>query len=213
MSDVDPLVVEINRHFGTEKMPALFQRIASHQDYLTTTWHRYRSVMLAGEIDIRTKELMGLSVAVVKGNGYTIAFQERQLRRSGLTDDEELEALSVVEFFEGFDAFALALRVDSDIRPRRLEAGDMSLIDQEIDVNVSYVLASDDSVVCQVFDDIKATMGTPFVPNIFKALAHQPEMLKAKWDAYKAIMGRGRLRRLTKELIAVAVSAVNACFY
>ena len=38
-------------------------------------------------------------------------------------------------------------------------------------------------------------------------------MLKAKWEAYKAIMARGELRRLTKELIAVAVSAVNACFY
>jgi alkylhydroperoxidase family enzyme len=151
--------------------------------------------------------------AVAKSNDYVIGLQRGQLRRAGLGPDEELEALAVADFFEGFDAFAHALHVDSDLRPRKLEAGDMSLVDREIDVNVPYVLASEDPVVRDVYGEIKARMGIPFIPNIFKALAHQPEMLQAKWESYKAIMGQGRLRRLTKELIAVAVSAVNACFY
>ena len=213
MPDAIHIVDEIKSYFGAEKMPTLFQRIASHQDYFTTTWRKYQSVMLSGEIDIGTKELMGLAVAVVKANDYTMALQKQQLRRSGLGADEELEALAVADFFEGFDAFAHALHVDSDLRPRRLEAGDMSLIDREIDVNVPYVLASEDPVVRQVYAEIKTRMGIPFVPNIFKALAHQPAMLKAKWEGYKSMMGNGKLRRLTKELIAVAVSAVNACFY
>ena len=213
MPDAIHIVDEIKSYFGAEKMPTLFQRIASHQDYFTTTWRKYQSVMLSGEIDIGTKELMGLAVAVVKANDYTMALQKQQLRRSGLGADEELEALAVADFFEGFDAFAHALHVDSDLRPRRLEAGDMSLIDREIDVNVPYVLASEDPVVRQVYEEIKTRMGIPFVPNIFKALAHQPVVLKAKWESYKLIMGSGKLKRLTKELIAVSVSAVNACFY
>ena len=89
----------------------------------------------------------------------------------------------------------------------------MSLIDREVDVNVPYVLESADETVRGVYDEIRSAMGVPFVPNIFKALAHQPAMLRAKWDSYKAIMGSGKLRNLTKELVAVAVSAVNACYY
>jgi alkylhydroperoxidase/carboxymuconolactone decarboxylase family protein YurZ len=89
----------------------------------------------------------------------------------------------------------------------------MSLIDREVDVNVPYVLEPQDSLVRQVYDEIRTSMGIPFVPNIFKALAHCPPMLQAKWENYKATMRHGKLRRLTKELIAIAVSAVNACFY
>jgi alkylhydroperoxidase family enzyme len=89
----------------------------------------------------------------------------------------------------------------------------MSLIDREIEVNVPYVFESDDATVRRVYDEIKKTMRIPFVPNIFKALAHQPAMLEAKWESYQAVMGTGQLKRLTKELVAVAVSAVNACFY
>lgn len=74
-------------------------------------------------------------------------------------------------------------------------------------------MESDDPTVRQVCDEIKSAMRIPFVPNIFKALAHQPAMLQAKWESYKAIMGTGKLKRVTKELVAVAVSAVNACFY
>ena len=89
----------------------------------------------------------------------------------------------------------------------------MSLVDQEIDVNVPYIVNSDDPVVNRVYDEICSKMGLSFVPNIFKAMAHQPAMLEAKWESYKAIMLHGSLSRLTKELIAVAVSSVNSCFY
>lgn len=135
------------------------------------------------------------------------------MQAAGAGQAEQREALAVTDFFEGFDAFAHALRVDSDLRPRKLEAGDLSLIDHEIEVNVPYVVTTDDATVSAVYGEITRRMGIPFIPNIFKALAHQPAMLQAKWECYKAIMGQGRLRPLTKELIAVAVSAVNGCAY
>jgi alkylhydroperoxidase/carboxymuconolactone decarboxylase family protein YurZ len=41
-----------------------------------------------------------------------------------------------------------------------------------------------------------------------------PDYLEANWNKVKAVMAtEGRLGRLTKEIIAVAVSAVNACEY
>lgn len=67
--------------------------------------------------------------------------------------------------------------------------------------------------VGEVFADIRRTFGMPFVPNLFKVMAHNPAYLKASWERVKIIMGPGLIERKTKEMIAVAVSATNGCDY
>jgi alkylhydroperoxidase family enzyme len=68
--------------------------------------------------------------------------------------------------------------------------------------------------VKRLYDEIKSELGTDFVPNLYKAMASNPDYLEANWRKVKAVMFEsGRLDRLTKEIIAVAVSAVNACPY
>lgn len=68
--------------------------------------------------------------------------------------------------------------------------------------------------VKEIYDEIKADLGTDFVPNLYKAMAANPAYLEANRRKEKAIMSEStRLDPLTKEIIAVAVSAVNACHY
>lgn len=65
-----------------------------------------------------------------------------------------------------------------------------------------------------LYEEIKADLGTDFVPNLYKAMASNPAYLEANWRRDKAVMSESkRLDPLTKEIIAVAVSAVNACHY
>jgi len=64
-----------------------------------------------------------------------------------------------------------------------------------------------------VFDDIKATKKIDRVPNIWRALATHPEHLELCWTRLKAIMRPGKVDALTKEIIALAVSATNGCDY
>src|SRR6266480_5885416 len=64
-----------------------------------------------------------------------------------------------------------------------------------------------------VFDDIKATKNIERVPNIWRALATNPEHLELCWTRLKAIMQPGKVDLLTKEIIALAVSATNSCRY
>jgi AhpD family alkylhydroperoxidase len=64
-----------------------------------------------------------------------------------------------------------------------------------------------------VYDDIMATRKTDWVNNFWKAIAHDPELLKRTWEGIKSIMGPGALDPLTKELIYVAVSVSNQCNY
>ncbi len=68
-------------------------------------------------------------------------------------------------------------------------------------------------LVRAVYDDIKATRGISFVPNFWRALAVNPEHLRATWEKLKQTMAPGALDPLTKELIAIAVSATNGCRY
>ncbi len=68
--------------------------------------------------------------------------------------------------------------------------------------------------VKEIFEEIKKTLGIDFVPNLYRAMAHVPEYLEAHWTKTKAVMQRpGKLDKLTREIIAVAVSAVNGSYY
>jgi AhpD family alkylhydroperoxidase len=64
-----------------------------------------------------------------------------------------------------------------------------------------------------VFDDIRATRKSDFVNNFWRALAHDPQQLKAVWERLQQVMGPGTLDPLTKELIYMAVSITNGCSY
>lgn len=64
-----------------------------------------------------------------------------------------------------------------------------------------------------VYDDIMATRKTDWVNNFWKALAHDPAVLKRTWETAKQVMGAGALDPLTKEMIYVAISMSNQCDY
>jgi len=64
-----------------------------------------------------------------------------------------------------------------------------------------------------VYDDIMATRKTDWVNNFWKAMAHDPALLKRTWQDIKQIMAPGALDPLTKEMIYVAVSVSNQCDY
>mgnify|MGYP001588201627 FL=1 len=64
-----------------------------------------------------------------------------------------------------------------------------------------------------VFDDIRAARNTDFVNNFWRALAHDPALLRATWDRLATVMAPGALDPLVKELIYLAVSTANGCSY
>ncbi|WP_018263021.1 carboxymuconolactone decarboxylase family protein [Methylobacterium sp. WSM2598] len=74
--------------------------------------------------------------------------------------------------------------------------------------------AEADPRVKAVFDDIRATRGSPFINNFWRGLANQPAVLERTWRSLKQVMAAdGALDPLTKELIYIAVSTANGCSY
>ena len=65
-----------------------------------------------------------------------------------------------------------------------------------------------------IYEEIKSQLGIDFVPNLYKTMGPNPAYLEANWNKVRAVMVESsKLDRLTKEIIAVAVSAVNGCDY
>jgi AhpD family alkylhydroperoxidase len=64
-----------------------------------------------------------------------------------------------------------------------------------------------------IYDEIMAVKGIDFVPNFWKTLATHPPLLAEVWRILDRAMQPGRLDGLTKEMIALAVSATNGCTY
>jgi len=67
--------------------------------------------------------------------------------------------------------------------------------------------------VREIYADIRATKKIDFVPNFWKTLASYPPLLEQTWLRLKTAMTPGKLDALTKEMIALAVSATNGCEY
>jgi uncharacterized peroxidase-related enzyme len=73
--------------------------------------------------------------------------------------------------------------------------------------------------VAAVYADIRRTKQIDFVPNLWRVLATNPDHLELVWARLKAVMhpeatGRtSKLDPLTREIIALAVSATNGCAY
>lgn len=65
-----------------------------------------------------------------------------------------------------------------------------------------------------VFDDIRATRGSDFINNVWRALAQDPPGLERTWAHVKSVMAApGALDPKTREMIYIAVSAANGCSY
>ena len=78
------------------------------------------------------------------------------------------------------------------------------------------MVAEDEAVgkVKEIYAEIMESLGIDFVPNMYKAMAVKPDFLESNWRKVKAVMVEsGRLDRMTKEIIAVSVSAIMGCRY
>jgi AhpD family alkylhydroperoxidase len=65
-----------------------------------------------------------------------------------------------------------------------------------------------------VYDDIMRTRKTDRVNNFWKAIAHDPALLRRTWSRLKEVMILGTaLDPLVKEMVYVAISVTNQCGY
>ena len=67
--------------------------------------------------------------------------------------------------------------------------------------------------VKEIFEEIKETLGVPFVPQLFRALGVRQDQLEAVWKQLKNLFGSGILDVKSKALVALAVAAAQHSSY
>ncbi|WP_371665239.1 peroxidase-related enzyme [Streptomyces sp. NBC_01241] len=68
-------------------------------------------------------------------------------------------------------------------------------------------------VTADLYAQIKKTTGLPFVPDMFRLVSAQPNLLEAVIAGYTGIFGEGVLPRATREMISAWSSKINGCPY
>jgi len=76
-------------------------------------------------------------------------------------------------------------------------------------IQVQKMTTSDNTAL--IMQEINLTFG--FTPNLFAAYKKHPALLEANWCKVKAVLLSGKVKRKTKEMIALLVSVDNNCSY
>lgn len=75
-------------------------------------------------------------------------------------------------------------------------------------------MSSNESLlVQQTFEQIEQELGAGMVPRIFQLLEPQPMMLIHLWGQFRAIILRGHLPRVLKEMVGLVVATATHCDY
>jgi alkylhydroperoxidase family enzyme len=63
----------------------------------------------------------------------------------------------------------------------------------------------------QIFEDFLRERGN--IPNMFRTVAHRPEIMRTMVTHFRAVMNTGTVPRKLKELVIVRTSQINRCEY
>ena len=94
------------------KVPNFWRAIAHRPEYLKAEWFKLRTILETGTLDRKTKEIIAVAVSATNNCDYCLHSHTDALRALGTTDEELVELMSVVDFFNGSNAIASGLKVE-----------------------------------------------------------------------------------------------------
>lgn len=103
---------DIKASRGLDEVPNFWRAIAHRPEYLHHEWEKLKAILSTGVIDRKVKEMIAVAVSATNNCDYCIRSHTDALRALGGTDEEIVELLSVVDFFNGSNAIASGLKVE-----------------------------------------------------------------------------------------------------
>lgn len=94
------------------EVPNFWRAIAHRPEYLRDEWTKLRHILETGTIDRKVKEMIAVAVSATNNCDYCLRSHTDALRALGGTDEEIVELMSVVDFFNGSNAVASGLKVE-----------------------------------------------------------------------------------------------------
>ena len=103
---------DIKASRGLAEVPNFWRAIAHRPEYLQSEWEKLKTILSTGVLDRKVKEMIAVAVSATNNCDYCIRSHTDALKALGATDEEIVELLSVVDFFNGSNAIASGLKVE-----------------------------------------------------------------------------------------------------
>ena len=185
---------DIMRTYGIREPYGLYMLMGHTPEFLAASW--LRSHYLYGndsKYSLKDKHILTLGMSAVNNCEYCVRIHTDRLWQLGMTKEELIELMMVVDVVNGYDTFAEGTR-----------AGD--------DPTTPYLTDDDaDAAAKEVYEDIKKAYGNREPEVIYRLMGYHPEYLKWSWERSKLCFEEeGKLGLKLKHIIAFCVAATNS---
>ena len=111
--EASPEVQGMFKHLEQDKgmVPPTFRALANFPAYMKATLEKMHVAMAPGKLDAKTKFFIALATSVNNGSDMCIASHTKQLKSMGVTDEELLEMIAVIDASTAMNRVNTGLRI------------------------------------------------------------------------------------------------------
>jgi alkylhydroperoxidase/carboxymuconolactone decarboxylase family protein YurZ len=115
--EVRAIYEQIKQTFGKGSVPAAYQVLGHNPAVLKAAIENRASIMEQGQLDPLLKEWIAWASVTQANNVFGIRVHTARLKKLGITNAQILEALSVLQYFDGISTLINGLAMDDDVNP------------------------------------------------------------------------------------------------
>ena len=197
----------------------IFQAWAAYPRFLDVTWRRLRPSVLTVEFG----ELAGSIDAKVRAgtDGWPIANHADLLRARAVGENELQRMREIVELFTQVNPKLAILANAVDVALSRMPVGGVGTKGPHREEErerpkefrgVRFSLIDERDApprVRAIYEDMKATLGLPFIETEYRAMASYPDWLEVWWKDCKPLTRDEKYSQLGRELAKAAIEAAK----
>ena len=112
---VKQIFEEIKSMLELPFVPKLFRVLGKDPDRLEETWGKLKELFGSGRLDVKTKTMVALAVAVAQGSDYFTQIGSAALKRLGTGEEQISELKEVAELIAVLSRLTTQLRLEPEI--------------------------------------------------------------------------------------------------
>src|SRR5215468_10403365 len=110
---VQEVYADICRTYGCKEPHKVYQLMGHVPEYLKASWERSKLCFKdEGKLGIKLKHIVTLAVSAVNNCDYCVKIHTVRLKQLGMTDEEIVELMMVVDLATGYNRFVQGLKAD-----------------------------------------------------------------------------------------------------
>ncbi|CAA7601515.1 peroxiredoxin [Acididesulfobacillus acetoxydans] len=111
--EASPEVQGMFKHLEEDKgmVPPTFRALANFPAYMKATLEKMQVAMAPGKLDAKTKFFIALTTSINNGSDMCITSHTQQLKKMGVSEEELLEMIAVIDASTGMNRVNTGLRI------------------------------------------------------------------------------------------------------